>query len=80
MGIYLTTEELSMRIKYEPRYIRECMKDKVFKKGIHYIQPFGGRKILFIWNNIEKMLTDIKTEVNPMDKIILRRGINNGQG
>ncbi len=76
VGIYLTTEELSTRIEYEPRYIRERMKDKIFKKGIHYIQPFGGRKILFIWNNIEKMMTEAKTEANPMDKIILRKGKN----
>ncbi len=76
VGIYLTTEELSTRIKYEPRYIRERLKDKIFKKGIHYIQPFGGRKILFIWNNIEKMMTEAKTEANPMAKIILRKGKN----
>ncbi len=77
-GVYLTTEELSMRIKYEPRYIRERLKDKIFKKGIHYIQPFGGRKILFIWANIEKMMTEIKAEANPMDRIILRKGNHNG--
>jgi hypothetical protein len=78
MDVYLTTEELSSRIKYEPRYIREQMKDKIFKKGIHYIQPFGGRKILFIWNRIETMMTDVRTESNPMDKITLRKVSNNG--
>jgi len=78
MDVYLTTEELSSRIKYEPRYIREQMKDRIFKKGIHYIQPFGGRKILFVWNRIETMMTNIKTETNPMDKIILRKANKNG--
>jgi len=78
MDVYLTTEELSSRIKYEPRYIREQMKDRIFKKGIHYIQPFGGRKILFVWNRIETMMTNIKTEANPMDKIILRKANKNG--
>jgi len=78
MDVYLTTEELSSRIKYEPRYIRERMKDRIFKKGIHYIQPFGGRKILFVWNRIETMMTNIKTEANPMDKIILRKASKNG--
>ena len=50
---YLTTDELSSRIKYEPRTIRERMKDSVFLEGVHYIRPFGGRKILYIWEKIE---------------------------
>lgn len=51
---YLTTEELSGRIKYDPRTIRERMKDRVLLEGIHYIRPFGGRKILYIWERIEE--------------------------
>lgn len=51
---YLTTEELSFRIKYDPRTIRERLKDSVLLEGIHYIRPFGGRKILFIWEKIEE--------------------------
>ena len=50
---YLTTEELSARIKYDPRTIREQLKDSVLLEGVHYIRPFGGRKILFIWERIE---------------------------
>lgn len=50
---YLTTEELSSRIKYDPRTIRERLKDSVLLEGVHYIRPFGGRKILFIWERIE---------------------------
>ena len=45
---YLTTDELSARIKYDSRTIRERLKDSVLLEGIHYIRPFGGRKILFI--------------------------------
>lgn len=71
--LYLTTEELSIRIKYEPRYIRERLKDKVFKKGVHYIQPFGGRKILFIWDEIEKIMANQAKKEDPMEKIRLRR-------
>ncbi len=71
--IYLTTEELSYRLKYDSRYIREHLKDKVLKKDIHYIKPFGGRKILFIWNEIEKILTIPYKEDNPMENIKLRR-------
>lgn len=51
---YLTTDELSERIKYNPRTIRNVLKDSVLFEGRHYIRPFGGRKILFIWEHIEK--------------------------
>lgn len=48
----LTTDELSARIKYDVRTIRERLKDSVLLEGIHYIRPFGGRKILFVWDQI----------------------------
>ena len=51
---YLTTEELSERIKYDPRTIRERLKDAVLIEGLHYIRPFGGRKLLFIWEVVEE--------------------------
>ncbi len=51
---YLTTEELSQHIKYDERTIRERLKDSVLLEGIHYIRPFGGRKILYIWERIER--------------------------
>ncbi|NNM65535.1 MAG: hypothetical protein HKL99_13165 [Burkholderiales bacterium] len=50
---YLTTDELSGRIKYDARTIRERLKDAVLLEGTHYIRPFGGRKILYIWERIE---------------------------
>jgi len=50
---YLTTEELSVRIKYDVRTIRERLKDSVLFEGTHYIRPFGRRKILYIWEQIE---------------------------
>lgn len=53
MPQYLTTDELSDRIKFDPRYIRERLKGRVFREGIHYIRPFGGRKLLFIWEASE---------------------------
>ena len=51
---YLTTDELHSRIKYDVRTIRERLKDSVLLEGVHYIRPFGGRKILFIWEAIER--------------------------
>ncbi len=55
---YLTTEQLSERIKYDPRTIRERMKDSVLLEHRHYFRPFGGRKILYIWENIEQDMLD----------------------
>ena len=51
---YLTTEELSERIKYNPRTIRTRLKDSVLIENIHYIRPFGGRKILYVWERIDE--------------------------
>ena len=51
---YLTTEQLAERIHYDPRTIRTRLKDAVLLEGIHYIRPFGGRKILFIWETIQR--------------------------
>ena len=51
---YLTTDELSQRIKYDSRTIRERLKDSVLLEGVHYIRPFGGRKILYVWEKIEQ--------------------------
>jgi len=51
---YLTTEELSGRIKYDAKTIRRKLKDTVLIEGIHYFRPFGGRKILYIWEQIEE--------------------------
>jgi hypothetical protein len=50
----MTTDELSAKIKYNTRTIRECLMDNVLLKGTHYIRPFGGRKILFLWERIEQ--------------------------
>lgn len=51
---YLTTDELSAKIKYDVRTIRERLKDSVLVEGTHYVRPFGGRKILFVWEAIER--------------------------
>jgi len=55
---YLTTEELSALIKYDVRTIRERLKDSVLLEGVHYFRPFGGRKILFIWEHIQRDMTE----------------------
>lgn len=59
---FLTTEELSNRIKYDPRTIRNRLKDSVLLEGVHYFRPFGGRKILFLWETIERDMVRHSTE------------------
>ena len=66
---YLTTEELSTKIKYDSRTIRNRLKDSVLLEGVHYIRPFGGRKILYIWERIEKDMA------KPVDMNLLMAGI-----
>ena len=51
---YLTTDQLSERIHYDSRTIRTRLKDAVLLEGVHYIRPFGGRKLLFIWESIQR--------------------------
>lgn len=62
---YLTTDELSSRIKYDSRTIRERLKDSVLLEGVHYIRPFGGRKILYIWERIEHDMATVSAN-DPM--------------
>ena len=64
---YLTTEQLSERIHYDVRTIRDRLKDSVLLEGTHYIRPFGGRKILFVWEKIE---SDMAIPTNPNDLAI----------
>lgn len=58
---YLTTKELADRIKYDVRTIRERLKDSVLLEGVHYLRPFGGRKILYIWERIESDMAKAAT-------------------
>ena len=66
MNTYLTTDELSKKIKYQRRTISTRLKDSVLIEGIHYIRPFGGRKILYIWEQVEKRMLN----GNAIDELI----------
>jgi len=61
---YLTTDELSVRIKYDVRTIRERLKDSVLIEGVHYFRPFGGRKILYKWEPIQRDM-QVMTTTSP---------------
>ncbi len=67
---YLTTDELSKRIKYNPRTIRNQLKDSVLLEGVHYFRPFGGRKILYIWETIESDMTQSSSTNDLMKGVI----------
>lgn len=69
---YLTTEELASRLRYDARYVRDHLKDSVLMEGIHYIRPFGRRKILFIWETIETEMK--KASINLAPIIPLSKG------
>lgn len=63
---YLTTAELSERIKYDARTIREKLKDSVLIEGKHYIRPFGGRKTLYLWEVIRADMHQSVSNAIPM--------------
>ena len=67
---YITTKELAERIHYNERTIRNQLKDSVLIEGIHYIRPFGGRKILYVWERIEEDMT--KTTLGSLHSLQLR--------
>lgn len=54
METYLTTDQLATLIHYDARTIRTRLKDAVLLEGVHYIRPFGGRKLLFILEAIQR--------------------------
>ena len=66
MQTYLTTEQLATRIHYDVRTIRDRLKDSVLLEGVHYIRPFGGRKLLCIWEAIEKDITSFSMGRGPL--------------
>lgn len=73
---YLTTAELAKRIKYDSRTIRERLKDSVLIEGVHYIRPFGGRKILYDWDAIQKDMRKFSQQA--MSIPMTRGGIAHG--
>lgn len=75
---YLTTEQLSDRIRYDARTIRTQLKDRVLIEGIHYVRPFGGRKILFIWQAIERDMVKHSIDACPIAETAKASVANDG--
>ncbi len=55
---YLTARELAERIKYKPNVINNMLKDSVLLEGVHYVRPFGRRKVLYLWEAVERTMLD----------------------
>ena len=55
MEEYLTTKELSKKIKMTEGTIRNLVWKKELKENVHYVKP-TARKILFVWSAIEGWL------------------------
>jgi hypothetical protein len=55
---YLTARELAERIKYKPNVINNLLKDSVLIEGIHYVRPFGRRKVLYLWEAVEQAMLE----------------------
>ena len=72
---YLTTEQLSELIHYDARTIRTRLKDAVLLEGIHYIRPFGGRKLLFIWETIQRDIGTASAQQAPGAGTIANGGV-----
>jgi hypothetical protein len=55
MEEYLTTEELSARIKMAPGTLRNLVSRNELQINVHYLKP-TKRKLLFVWSAIEAWL------------------------
>lgn len=66
---YLTTEELSQRIKMAPGTIRNLVWKKILKEGVHYVKP-SARKLLFVWSGIEQWLHSCR-HIAPQGKSLI---------
>lgn len=53
---YLTARELADRLPFSPRYINNQLREQYLEEGRHFVRPFGGKKVLYLWENIEQDL------------------------
>ena len=70
---YMTATELSKVIPYHRKYINDSLKDKYLIEGKHYVRPFGGKRVLYIWEEVEKALFTT-SEQNSADVIPMVNG------
>jgi hypothetical protein len=70
MTEYLTTNELSKRIKMAPGTIRNLVWKNELKENTHYVKPTRG-KLLFVWSEIEAWLHDKSAKRSEHEKNLI---------
>lgn len=75
MEEYLTTIELSQRIKMAPGTIRNLVWKNKLKKDIHYLKP-TSRKLLFVWSEMKTWLHGDSSSMDTCVKRVNRSLIN----
>lgn len=51
---YLSIKDLSRRIPYSEKTIRNLMVEGAFVRGVHYLKPRG--RVVFLWSKIQEWL------------------------
>jgi len=59
---YLTTDELSKKIKHARQTLYNFIHRGVFQQGVHFIKP-SRKKILWIWPEMENWLQKRSAEM-----------------
>jgi len=75
---FLTTAELAQKLHYNARYICNYLVDAVLLEGTHYVRPFGRRKILFIWEAIERDMYNTTPKIDTPAIPLARGGVCHG--
>ena len=63
---YIDVNELAVRLSYNPRYITNRLRPERLTEGRHFVRPFGGRKVLYIWEAIEEDMLEEAGAAIPM--------------
>jgi len=53
---YLSPAQVAERLGFSTRYFRNVVLRDRLVEGVHYCRPFGGRKILLVWEEVEAEL------------------------
>jgi hypothetical protein len=69
---YLSVKELSERIPYSEKTIRNLMVAGIFVRGEHYLKPRG--RVIFLWSKVQEWLSKQDETYIPMARENLRSG------
>ncbi len=53
---YLSPARVAERLGFSTRYFRNVVMRERLVEGVHYCRPFGGRKIVLVWEEVEAEL------------------------